>query len=256
MPERILFPEFRDELEFTRYPFGDMVTLVNDDGVEIERDTFLDATLYPIGAVGRLYLGQVDVTAQAVTLWIFDEQHLPVASTTFNPGQAPDLLYVADEWGRPAGVIVSDALRLARFGAWDVQPHTFTIEQTEFAASCVIPMPEPGVRGVLSELRELFYGDMWIVGDNGVVVRKEGNDVIRVDIVGDPLFTRKLCEQVERFVPPLFIKTINHCPPDAYGNFHLIVGDQLSETTIVRIYPVDGTTLRIEAVGQVLKEGQ
>jgi hypothetical protein len=255
MPERIPFPEFRDELEFTRYPFGDTATLTNDV-VSIGVDTFLDATLYPIGAVGRVYLGRISVTAQEVTLYLYDEEGTRWASASFTPGTAPDLLYFTDDWGRPAGVIVSEAIRLARFGAWPVGEQVFSMEQTEFVSSCIIPLPEPGVRGVLSEKDELFTGDLWIVGDNGVVVRKEDERTIRVDIVGDPLYVRKLCEQVERFVPPLFIKTINHCPPDPYGNFHLIVGDYHNETTIVRIYPTDANTLRIEAVGQVIKEGQ
>lgn len=255
MAERILFPEFRDELEATKYPFGDMVTLTNGT-VTIDRDTFLDATLYPIGAYGRLCLGRISVLAKKVTLYLTDEHGTERASAEFDPLLPPALLYFTDVWERPAGVLVSEALRLSRFSAWDTGDYEFDMTQTEFVPSCVIPLPEPGVRGVLSQANDLFTGDLWIVGDNGVVVSAEGDTTIRVDIVGDPLFVRKLCEQVERFTPPLFIKTINHCPPDPYGNFHLIVGDHHSETTIVRIYPTDANTLRIEAVGQVVKEGQ
>ena len=96
---------------------------------------------------------------------------------------------------------------------------------------------------------------MLIIGDNGVVVTQDANDseVIRIDIVGDPLFLRQNCTEVERFVTPNFIRTINGCPPDADGNFHITVGNHQNAETIVRIYAEDGV-LVIRAIGNTVQE--
>lgn len=256
MPNRIVFPEFRDEFEFTRYPFADGATLVaSNTSQEIEKDTFLDASLYIIGALEQVHISSVDVTPRLVTIWFSDRLNRNLASTSFDPLDPPVELEVQDAHDRPAGVLVSDAIRLSRFSAWDSTTHNFPIQATEFAASCVIPTPEAGVRGVLTEEAEMLAGDIWLVGDNGVVLREDGDCVIRVDIVGDPLFVRKLCQPIDLFDAPLFIKTINGCPPDEYGDFQLTVGDHLATDTVLRINPVD-EGLQIEAIGELVRARQ
>ncbi len=253
MPERIIFPEFRDEFENTRYPFADGASLESQTDHRIQNDTFLDAALYPIGAGSRVQIARIRVTTREVTIVITDASRADRASATFDPMSPPDVLELEDNLGRPAGVLVSESLRLARFSSWNVGTHTFAQGAAEFAVSCVIPTPETGVRGVLDAAGRLYTGDLWLIGDNGVVLREEDGN-IRVDIVGDPLFVRKLCEPIERFNAPNFIRTINGCPPDKYGNFNLTVGDHLAPETIVRIYPSnDG--LVIQAVGQITTEG-
>lgn len=252
MSTRILFPGFREELEFTRYPFADSALLTSaESGQQIEVDTFLDASLYPIGAAARLYISSITITVREITLTIGDEENAELATAIFDPLVAPDVLVFTDSFDRPAGVIISESLKLSRFSAWPVGVHTFELGETEFAASVVIPTPAPGVRGILTEAGDLFTGDIWIVGDDGVVVREiDGN--IRIDIVGDPLFARRLCSQLDLFTPPNFLKTINGCAPDANGNFNLTVGENLSTEPILRIYPTD-TGLKIEAVGNLIQ---
>lgn len=254
MPERILFPEFRDEYETTRYPFTDTATLLSSEGQAIDPDLFLDASLYPIGSVGGyLYVAKINVRPRLVRITIADRTRKEKAFVEFDPLIAPDVLYVQDEWDRPAGILVSDSLRLSRFTSWAEGDHIFAPEATPFVPSCVIPTPEIGVRGVLTEKGELFTGDLMIVGQNGVVVRKEGDDVIRVDIVGDPLFRRKLCFPIDLFKPPGFVKTINGCPPDSFGNFNITVGGHLNEETIVRVRKTDAGLI-IEAVGSTIQQ--
>lgn len=256
MPERRLFPEFRDQYEPTRYPFADSATLAptSSDMQEIDPDMFVDGSLYPIGATGFLYINQISVQTRAVTITIADQLSTTRASVVFDPLFAPGLLRLSDEFGRPAGVLVSDSLRLARFGAWPIGNHNYRPAATTFAESTVIPTPEVGVRGILTERGELFTKDILIVGDNGIVVRQEENapEVIRVDIVGDPLYLRKLCLPTDLFATPNFIKTINGCPPDAQGNFNITIGDHENETTIIRVYPSDAG-LVIEAIGQTVQ---
>ena len=248
MAERILYPEFRDELETTKYPFGDAASLQTTGGAyTLDRDIFLDASLYPIGAAGRLYLSQIAVTAQEITLTLSDELKQVRATATFDAVSPPSWVTFADARGRPAGILISEPLRLARFGAWASGTYTFAIGATEFAASCVIPTPEAGVRGLLTAKEELLANDVWLVGRNGVVLRFI-DDMIRVDVVGDPLYLRQLCGALALFTTPLFIQTINGCPPDRYGNYNLTVGGHLNAETVLRVYPAAGG-LVIEAIG-------
>ena len=254
MPEQRLFPEFRDQYEGTRYPFIDTATLQTRGGeLEIDQDLFIDATLHPIGSNGGyLYISNVFIAPREITLSIADSTRREKASVTFDPLFAPSLLRVHDAWERPAGVLVSDALRLSRFSSWPPGDHQFTSDATQFVPSCVIPTPEVGVRGLLTEKGELFTKDVMIIGENGVVLRQEGDDVIRVDMVGDPLFRRRLCEPIDLFQTPNFIRTINGCVPDADGNFNLTVGDHHHEQTIVRIYK-GPHGLVIEAIGTTVQ---
>jgi hypothetical protein len=251
--ERIIFPEFRDELEPTNYPFADGASLLSQDGTRsIGKTTFLDASLYPIGSVEGMYISAVEVTLRAITFRISDRANRNLCYATFNPLHPPDVLEVWDDYGRPAGVLLSEPLRLSQFGAWDNGTHTFDRQTTEFCASCVIPTPEIGVRGILTENGELLTGDVWIVGENGIAVRELVDGQIRIDVIGDPMFVRKQCDPLELFEPPLFIKTINHCPPNADGDFRIEANDDDAPETIMRIVHIDDG-LQIEAVGQYVR---
>ena len=255
---RILFPDFRDEQGDSRYPFIDSATLLADDGVTtISRDTFIDATLYPIGARGHIYVSAVIVTPQKITLRIGDARTKNIAETSFvpNPIQTPenDSLTLTDVRGRPAGALIANADKLVLFAGWSIGTYTFTPAATEFVAAVCIPANEPGVRGVITETEDLITGDLWLIGDGGVILRHEGEQngyqIIRVDIVGVPLFSRFLCIPFERFAPKNFVKTINNCPPDEYGNFTLTATGAEVDDTVLRITNRDGIIF-IDAVGR------
>lgn len=251
MPEQILFPEFRDQYAATKYPFTDWATLQSQGTSHaLDQDLFVDASLYPLGAVGSLYIASITVASRRVTLSIADGTRREKASVVFDPLEPPETLVLTDSWGRPAGILLADGDSLSRFGAWEIGTHSFTAAATTFVPSCFIPTPDNGVRGLLTAEDELFTEDALIVGDNGIVLRQDENDpeVIRVDIVGDPLFRRQLCDPISLFRQPTYIRTINGCPGDVNGNFQLTVGDNSNAQTIVRIYKKNGN-LVIAAVG-------
>ena len=254
MPERIVYPEFRDELEFTNYPFADGASLTTVGGDHtIEKTTFLDASLYPIGGVENIYISEIEVTLRAVTLRLSDRVTRDLCYATFDPIRPPSILEFWDDYGRPAGIMISDVLRLSQFGAWDNGTHTFARTATELCASCVIPTPEIGVRGILTEDGDLLTGDVWLVGENGITVREITAGQVRIDVIGDPMFVRNQCEPLALFDPPLFIKTVNRCPPNAAGDFRIEVNDHDAEETIMRIVHTD-SGLRIEAVGEYVRQ--
>lgn len=275
----IRHPEWRDELEPTKYPFSEAATLRSGNDL-ILNELFLDAVFYPVGNSARLYLSQVLVTHSEVTLTIGTAASPSLASGTFNHLDPPSKVAFEDQYGRPSGVVVSEPERLAVFQSWSVGTHTFNSTQTEFAAAVSIPTPEIGLRGIVLEDGSFFSGDVWMVGDDGVVLRREllslpenpaGCDqgrtvqvpVIRVDIVGDPLFRRRLCTDDSLFATPRYVEQLTFtqgvyqfsCSPDAIGDIKVMAGNHLAEDTVLRIRTT-AEGIIIEAVGEQLEVGQ
>jgi hypothetical protein len=263
--ERRIHRQWRDEQRESRYPFADGASLQTSTGLDLGYDTFLDGHLYPIGGSARLFLSEAIVSSSNVTLWIGNTGTAHLAAAEFDPRDPPELLAFYDSVGRPAGVLVADGLSLARFQGWERATHVFAEAATEFAASICCPLPEIGVRGFLTPDGDILTGEVWLVGENGLVVREDpdvttGNGVVlRIDVVGDPLFRRALCNgvannpggEVPLFQPPRLLRTINHQPPDEFGNFTLTVGRNVALAPILRIQPQDGE-IRIYLVGQGL----
>jgi hypothetical protein len=253
---RILYPQFRDEQADSRYPFADRATLASSTaGLEIGRDTFIDASIYTINGDRQAYISAIVVTPQLITIYLGDVGDPRRASAEFNPLAAPadGVLNVFDIYGRPAGMLLSTPLALARFSGWPTGTHTFLPAAAEFVSSVVIPAREPGVRGLVADDAALLTGDVWIVGGRGVVVRKEDEEIIRVDIIGEPLFNRYLCDPVQRFAPKTFLQsiTVNRvtCGPNEYGGFNITATDHGASDSVLRIYPQDGN-IKIDTIGR------
>lgn len=262
---RLLHPQFRDELALVRYPFADTATLLTTAGIDLGADTFLDATVYPVGGSVRMYVSSVLVTSSVVIIYIGTAIEPQLCHAAFNTLSPPDNLKLTDAYGRDAGLLVSEPLRLARFQAWSHGTHTFEIEASELAASVCIPTPEIGVRGVITKDGDVLYGDVWIVGEQGAIVTEDTDSpppnsrVVRIDLVGDPLFKRYLCDQeltptggtaIKLFTTKSYLKTINGIPPDEYGNFTISVGSNHTSGPIIRITPeYVSRALKVEVVG-------
>ena len=266
MVERIIHPQWRDQNKDSRYPFADSATLTAATGQAFDIDTLLDAQLYPIGNTANLHLASIVVDVPNVTINIGTSANLELCSVTFDAFNPPEMLELTDVWGRPAGVLVSDTLRLARFRSWNPGTHTFNFDATEFAASVSVPTPELGLRGFLTEDGDILTEDVWIIGENGVVVREDstaiaGCRVIRVDVVGDPLFRRALCEgtistpigEQPLFENKSFLKTINGIGPDEYGDFKITTGSVKEPKNILRVIPTQ-EGLVFEAVGELSRK--
>jgi hypothetical protein len=217
---RILHPEFRDEQLYSRYPFADGASLTSRGGLALTPDTFLDASVYPIGGGARAYLSVLGVAPGLVTIWVGDPALARRASAAFDPLDPPDRLALADAAGRPAGLLLADPVLLAATQAWPAGEHVFDPAATE----------------------------------DGVVVREE-DGAIRVDVVGDPLFARRLCRGEGTFATPNFVRTINGMPPAPDGSFQLAVASVGAADTVLRITPEPPDTLRVGLVGQTIDGG-
>lgn len=247
---RIIFPQFRDEQSDSRYPFKDTATLRSTDGLDIGRATFIDAVIHVINGVKTAYISSINVTPQTVTIWLGDGAITKLCKAEFSAAGGTNVteLNIVDNYNRPAGLFVVDSVEISKFAGWPQGEHTFRPAATEFVATVIIPAQEPGVRAVLPPTEELMTDDIWLIGDQGVVVRGESETVIRVDIVGEPLFTRFLCGPINKFEPPRFVKTINGCPPDIYGNFTITATNLSAKDAALRVYP-ENNTLKIDLLG-------
>jgi len=257
---RIIFPEFRDEQSDSRYPFADTATLTSTNGVVIPRDLFFDAALYVINATTPLYISSISVGA-VVTITIGDAAELNAATAQYNPLSPPDngALDLIDSNNRPVGILVGNKDNLSAIGGWEPITHKFTKTATEFVSGVVVPAKEPGVRALTATDTAAFLtGDVWLVGRRGIMLRETAPNTIRVDIVGVPLFKREDCfkqessasssQPVAPFPPKQFLRTINGCGPDKFGNFTIAALTKSASDTTLRIY-VEDSVLKIAAVG-------
>lgn len=223
----IRHPEWRDSHEDNNYPFEDDATLANNAGATIDPAIFLDATLYPVGGVGNYYLSKLVITNTSVTLYIGDSANTTLASTSFAVNNIPDELRLVDIYGRSAGLLVSESARLLSLKALGTGTHEFSPTQTPFVAAVCLPMPSQGISGFLLDDGTVVAGDVWLVGGEGVVLSQSTSTIggycqvtqstfstIRIDVIGDPLFRRKLCSSPTAFQTPQFIQQICFTTPE------------------------------------------
>ncbi len=268
MPRRIYNREWRQENQATAYPFTWSSSLKSQDGRVLLEGTFLDAVISPVGGQAGLCITNVAVTNETITLTIGDRADRKRCSGAFSLTNPPDSVELFDVYGRPAGLLVSEALRLVSLQSWGLGEHAIAPGNAEFVASVCCPTPEVGLRGFLLPDGTVVSGEVWLVGDAGVVLRVEEDTgpvpcqpevdgvVIRVDVVGDPLFRRRLCAGAVDFRVPRFIQTVRilhsegsfELTPDDMGEISLTPFNSLVTDTALRIRPKQGGMI-IEMAG-------
>jgi hypothetical protein len=259
MPQRTIHLDWRNEQEASRYPFADNASLQSDAGLDIGAATFLDASLYPIGNTGSLHISAIVCERDRITIYIGTLESPQLCSAVFDPTTTADTLAVRDIYDRPAGVLVSAAVRLAHFAAWPLGTQLFDAAATAFAASVCIPTPEIGVRGFVTDTGDIVAGDVLLVGDQGIVLTHDLTEnipdtaVIRVDCVGDPLSRRAVCNRtvdgVPLFTTKSYLRTINFYHGHR-GDFQFVVGRKATAHPVLRVVPTDNG-LHFEVVGRL-----
>lgn len=244
------FVAYREQFRSTPYPFGDLATLQSRDRqVQLDMEAFLDAALYPVGGGAGLRLTRLVVSPRVVQLEIGLRVDAPLATCAFAPEDATDTLVFRDAQGRSAGILVVDPVRILALRAAPRGVHEFAAGATEFAARCVTPVPVDGVLGLEVD-GQLLTGDVWFVGDRGVVLRDDASGAVRVDVVGDVNASRRRClEQSGAFAPPTLVRTINGLGPDAYGQFLLVPHAPDGETALRIVQRTEGQGLVWELGG-------
>jgi hypothetical protein len=260
---RVTLPTYYDESVDTAYPFDPSATRTNGQ-VAIENDVFIDGRLYPPGGRHDLFIASIEVGEQ-VTISLSDGRGA-LGSGSFTRNAPPSWVdFFADGeiyLGCLLGYPVGDR-GLSKLAGWPDGTYTFQMPQTRFAATVVVPQPQACVRTVRLESGEIFHGDVPLVGENGVqltVVNQDGSssslggqfgvwhgweEIIRVDVVGDPLFVRRDCEAegapVER---DRLLKTIQfdeeNIGPHGSGTVQLLVGyiENYAQEPALRVVPI------------------
>lgn len=271
--QRVLHPEWRPYHEGTTYPFADHVTLRNDDGDFIPESTFFDASLYPVGGQVGLYLSRVTIREQSIEFAVGDRLDPERCTGAIDLTATPDDILLVDAYGRPAGVLFSANAKLGVFQTWSLGAHAFDVTQTGFCDNVCWPIPDVGFRGFLLDDGSVMTGDIWLIGDDGIVLTPGSAETgrsgcssddaspasvttIRVDVVGDPLFRRRLCG--DAFNAPRFIRGLRiqkdcdtiDATPNAYGNFNMTAGSNLAAKTVLRVRSYEPHSLTFEAVGE------
>lgn len=212
---RVDFPSYYQESVDSAYPFASDATRRNGD-VVIDDDVFVDGRLFPPDGRHDLFLASVEI-GETVTLRISDGDG-PVGFGEFSRGAPPDVLHFHTDDGAYLGLLQSypgDAVQIAdggsadggrglsRLAGWPDGTYQFSSSQTRFSASVVVPQPQVGVRDVVVGT-DVFSDEVVLVGEKGVqlTVPDSGSsslpgadEQIRVDVVGDPLFVRRNCEE-------------------------------------------------------------
>ena len=271
----IVFNDWRAENAQRSYPFADDATLTNGI-VTLAKSLFLDGRLYPINGDAELYLSRITRAGNNIEFAIATAAagELATASYDVNDIPASGELAFHDDYGRPAGMLLSSQEALQAFSGLNTGAYTFLLTQARFAPAVIVAQPAVGVRGVVTDDGDFFAGDVWLVGEDGVVLRRDDDGSLRIDIIGEPFAARKLCEdeeasdeEVDVLKPYCPIKLLNGIAPDDQGNFQLLIGGNQSLTNILRIVPgeqpssdvtkhLEGAgaltfaTLKIEALGQ------
>ena len=69
-------------------------------------------------------------------------------------------------------MLISATDRLSAFQTLGIGTHVFERAHTEFAATVCVPVPEIGINGFILDDGTLLTGDVWLIGTDGVVIRK------------------------------------------------------------------------------------
>jgi hypothetical protein len=251
MTTPILHPDWRNQVQSTDYPFADGVKIEVREGFSLAPEVFLDASFYLPGGTSPLYLSEISVGPETAT-WVV-RAGTAIATGTSNILDPEELIEFLDDYGRSVGFLLVDPIQLAALRTWNPGTYVFLTAAKEFATETFVPLPSSGLRGLLLDSGELFAGDVWLVGERGVVLRlveqsrlpactdlgssdAPSRDAIRIDVVGDPLFRRRLCDEealtgVEDtlFTTPRFIRQIRFkqdevefvVTPDEFGGIVL-----------------------------------
>ena len=248
MAKEIVYVEWRNQAEQVNYPFAGAATLTNTDGKVFDRDLFDDARLYPVSGDSTLFLRRVEVSDSYVKFHLavaLNETEIAYGYLDLLAIPSNGLVPVYDLFGRPAGVFVSSQIKLeGATGLFSKGDTIFPAEATNFAPTVVVPMPDTGIRGFMTDDGAAVFGPVFLVGEQGIVLSME-DGAIRVDAIGNPFAKHEDCQDQDPLLPYCPIKTINQIEPDANGDFKLTIGGNSAVDNLFRLVQVQPGMLQI-----------
>lgn len=266
---RLIHPTYYAETTDTDYPFESGVSRSNQQ-VTIDPDVFVDGRLFPPDGRADLFLASIDV-GPAITLTLADGRGV-VGAGTFPRDDVPEFVTFYTPNGAYIGLLQGyPPFGLRKLTGWSNGVHNFTAAQTRFAATVVAPQPQETVRSVRLESGAVFFGDVILVGERGVQltmrrareaqssssgpgVWQYASDIVRIDVVGDPLFKRRACDDENLEPPsPVYLQGVvfegNTIRPDVEGGLQIALATSGDEDQPALRVAQETNGLRIEFVG-------
>ena len=240
MPEVRFDPSFPSEVRGSRYPFADTATLVADTGLALDRDLFRDASLWAPGLRPPCGLRKITVQPTRVALTFGSDSAPALAVVAFDPNAPQSQLLPRDAAGFRVGTLVVDPDKLKEAAGWPLGDHAFSATTGELCATCLVPVPARGLQGLIVA-GQVLAGDVWLVGDRGIVLRGDGHDKIVGHAVGDPNARRRRPATRRDILPIRAIRV-----RDDHGADFVVTPDDSGRLEIgagTSVYP--GSTLRV-----------
>lgn len=172
------YQEWRNHNSQRNYPFADDISLMSEEGIALRNDVFIDGFFYPIDIHAPLYLSKIDIANQRI---LVSAGGKVVADATIVPGNVLDFY---DTHGRQIGMLIkTDEFK---FIGSDM---TFKENTGQFAAACVMPQNQPGVRGFMMPGGDIITGEVTFEGIDGVnidsYINGDGKHILRISAVGE-----------------------------------------------------------------------
>jgi hypothetical protein len=248
VPHDLWGQPFRAQARETKYPFDDTATLVTDTNLSLPQDLFVDAKIALPNTWTLIGLTKVEITNNTIIFSFGNENEPALATATTAVPTTASLLIIRDVFNRVVGHVVIQPAVLEVLRTWPLGAHLFPADSANFVVSCVVPGVPRQFAGFYVG-NTVFADDIYLLGSDGVVVTIKDN-MLQIDVTGDPLFRRRACLAAgTAFVTPVFLRTINGIRPDDRGAFNLIVAPAAKGKTIARIDPRGNNTLLITAAG-------
>jgi len=235
------------------YPFNDNASMKSRSGEVIPKEAFVDARIYVPGGIEGQHISRIEVDGGNVKVHISDTLNELATGTYSGSG---DTITLIDKYDREVGLLLGNPTLLA-----GLAPSGGVLEFSETALAFVPvttpPQPQLQVTGVLDANDNLLAGDVWLVGEKGVVLAASGN-TITINVVGDPFFTRRACTaevtatsyQAPRPLKSIIVKdrttTVGTLTPDTHGNVQFEIGQ--GETAGPGT-GADDNVIRMQAIG-------
>ena len=225
-----------------KYPFTDGSTMTSTDGVEVPPFWATDAHLYPPGGTATQYINSISITSKKITITVADENGKELCRGECKANDNQVVLY--DEYHRVSGLLLGNMQALQSVATVPSEL-VFSENALSFVASVVVPQSATEVTGFLTSEDEILYGDVWLVGEDGIVFKDEGNGIVRMHVVGDPNYVRRACnEEDQDFPSPKPLQKIiieddggntQTLLPGEDGEILIMPGDSVATDNVLRV---------------------
>ena len=186
-----IYQEWESQNARRNYPFADLATLTDQQGIRLPLDFLLDAVLYPADLQGVCYLQNIVGPARQL---VFGDSvtRKSVGTAQWVPGAVSVVVYDVSGYSRPIGILqLGPGITYLESN----QTRTFDPEATPLTPTCFFAVNQQGVQGIILPDGTLMTGDITIEGQDGIVVTTAGQ-TLRVDAVGKAAPDQSSCEDL------------------------------------------------------------